>query len=226
MRTLIIALASLTLGVGIFASPLQAQGDEDLQTQKDKLSYIIGLQYGRGLKQQKIDIAFNAFDAGFRDGLEGRKQKLTDQEIRQVSHLFQAARLKELADKNKRIGKDFLAKNMSQKGVRTTASGMQYQIIKAGNGASPKATDTVSTHYRGTLLNGKEFDSSYKRGEPASFAANRVIKGWTEALQLMKVGAKWRLWIPSRLAYGDNGSGRMIAPGALLVFEVELLGIN
>jgi len=132
----------------------------------------------------------------------------------------------QLADKNQKEGEVFLAENKKKKGVITLPSGLQYQVIKEGTGKIPKATDTVTTHYRGTLIDGTEFDSSYKRGEPASFPVNGVIKGWTEALQLMKVGSKWQLFIPSNLAYGPQGAGQAIGPNATLIFEIELLSIK
>jgi FKBP-type peptidyl-prolyl cis-trans isomerase FklB len=128
--------------------------------------------------------------------------------------------------KNKAEGEKFLADNKKKEGIKTTASGLQYKVIKDGTGKTPKATDTVSTHYRGTLISGKEFDSSYKRGEPAEFPVNGVIKGWTEALQLMKEGAKWQLFIPSELAYGERGAGQDIGPNSTLIFDIELLSVK
>jgi len=138
----------------------------------------------------------------------------------------QIAASKEAAEKNKAEGEKFLEENKKKDGVKTTASGLQYKVIKEGSGASPKETDTVVTNYRGTLIDGTEFDSSYKRNEPASFPVNRVIKGWTEALQLMKPGAKYQLFIPSSLAYGERGAGQTIGPTATLIFDVELLSIK
>jgi len=136
------------------------------------------------------------------------------------------AMVKELGEKNKKDGDAFLAENKGKEGVVALPSGLQYKILKAGDGEKPKSTDTVVCNYRGTLLNGKEFDSSYKRGQPATFPVSGVIKGWTEALQLMPVGSKWQLFIPPDLAYGDRGAGNDIAPGATLIFEVELLSIQ
>jgi FKBP-type peptidyl-prolyl cis-trans isomerase FklB len=134
--------------------------------------------------------------------------------------------VKQHADKNQKEGEVFLAENKKKKGVVTLPSGLQYRVITAGTGKIPKVTDTVTTHYRGTLIDGTEFDSSYKRGEPASFPVNGVVKGWTEALQLMKVGSKWQLFIPSNLAYGPQGAGQVIGPNATLIFEIELLSIK
>ena len=137
---------------------------------------------------------------------------------------MEAAKIK--AEKNKAVGKSFLETNKDKEGVVTLPSGLQYKVIKKGNGDSPKASDKVSCHYKGTTIDGKEFDSSYKRGKPASFPVGGVIKGWTEALQLMKTGSKWKLYIPADLAYGDKGAGQVIGPGSTLIFEVELLGIE
>lgn len=222
MRPLFITILSLILGAGL----IHAQGKSSLKTQKDKISYIIGLQYGSGMKRQNIEINYKIFEKGIRDGLQGGRKLLSQAEIQQVAQQFQKDKQKRAYSKNQREAKAFLAKNRARKGVRTTASGLQYQVIRPGKGKSPKATDKVRTHYRGTLLDGKEFDSSYRRGQPASFPVNGVIPGWTEALKLMKIGAKWKLWIPAKLAYGQRGAGRRIGPGAMLVFEVELLAIQ
>ena len=222
MKPIFIVMLSLILSAGL----IHAQGKSSLKTPKDKISYIIGLQYGNGLKRQEIKINYKSFEKGVRDGLKGGPKLLSNEEIQKVAQQFQKDRRKNAVSKNRREGKVFLEKNRTRKGVRTTASGLQYQVIRPGKGKSPKATDKVSTHYRGTLLDGKEFDSSYRRGKPASFPVNGVISGWTEALQLMKVGAKWKLWIPAKLAYGQRGAGRTIGPGATLIFEVELLAIH
>jgi FKBP-type peptidyl-prolyl cis-trans isomerase FklB len=139
---------------------------------------------------------------------------------------FQKEMIAKLGEKNKAEGEAFLAENKKKEGVKTLPSGLQYKVIKAGTGKKPKVTDTVTTHYRGTLMNGTEFDSSYRRGQPVSFQVNGVIPGWTEALQLMEEGAKWQLFIPSNLAYGERGAGRDIGPNATLVFEIELLSIE
>ena len=170
---------------------------------------------------------------GLRDGLAGAKSLLTDEQIKETMAAFQkemmekqAAAQKELGEKNLAAGEKFLAENKKKEGVKTTASGLQYKVLKEGSGESPKETDTVVTNYRGTLLDGTEFDSSYKRNEPATFPVNRVIKGWTEALMLMKPGAKYQLWIPAALGYGERGVGKDIGPNSTLVFEVELLSIK
>ncbi len=166
---------------------------------------------------------------GFRDALSGAKALLTDQEIRDTIAAFQkemTAKQDERGKKNKKDGEAFLAENKKKEGIKTLPSGLQYKVIKAGTGKKPKLTDTVTTQYRGTLIDGTEFDSSYKRNAPASFPVNGVIPGWTEALQLMEEGAKWQLFVPSNLAYGERGAGTTIGPNATLIFEVELISIQ
>lgn len=222
MRPFFIAIFCLMLCAGL----VHAQEKSPLKTQKHKLSYIIGLQYGNGIKRQGIEIDYKSFEKGIRDALKGGANLLSNAEMQKVTRQFQMDKQKKIISKNQREAKIFLAKNRKRKGVRTTTSGLQYQILRAGKGKSPKATDKVRTHYLGTLIDGKEFDSSYRRGQPASFPVNRVIPGWTEALQMMKVGGKWKLWIPARLGYGQRGKGRNIGPGAMLIFEVELLAIQ
>jgi FKBP-type peptidyl-prolyl cis-trans isomerase FklB len=237
-----IATTALTLGflaTALIAADKPAVAPE-LKDNKDKAGYAIGLNIGRTMKRDGVDINPDAIALGVRDALAAAKQRLTDEELaaamdalqkdlmakRQAQALTAEADAKKAGDKNKKAGDDFLAANKKKEGVKTTASGLQYKVIKDGNGKSPKATDTVSTHYRGTLIDGTEFDSSYKRNEPTSFPVNRVIKGWTEALQLMKEGSKWQLFIPSELAYGANGAGELIGPNSTLVFEVELLKVQ
>ena len=202
-----------------------------LTTQKQKISYSLGYNIGNHLKDDfKIDI--DSFVKGFKDSHSG-VPVLTDEQMKSSILVFQQQIRKKqmkkvaaLAEKNKAEGAAFLKKNKTRKGVVTLPSGLQYKIIKKGNGTSPLLTNTVKCNYRGTTLDGKEFDSSYKRGKPAEFEVNGVIKGWKEALQLMKVGSKWMLYVPSDLAYGDYGAGKTIQPGAALIFEVELLGIK
>lgn len=217
----------------VFSGFADAQDRPVLKTDKDKVSYSIGLDIGTNFKRQSVDLDQKALAAGIADGLSGGKPLLTEDEVRTVLAQFQQqmaakaqAMAQQLADKNQKEGEAFLAENKKKKGVITLPSGLQYRVITAGTGKIPKATDTVTTHYRGTLIDGTEFDSSYKRGEPASFPVNGVVKGWTEALQLMKVGSKWQLVIPSNLAYGPQGAGQVIGPNATLIFEIELLSIK
>lgn len=206
--------------------------DAQLKDQKDKVSYSIGLDIGNTLKRQLIDVNAELLNKGIQDGLGGGKALLTDEEMKEAMATFQkemttkqAAAKKATGEKNATEGKKFLAENKSKEGVKTTASGLQYKVVKEGSGPTPKATDTVKVNYRGTTLDGTEFDSSYKRGEPASFPVNRVIKGWTEALQLMKVGSKYELYVPTELAYAERGAGSDIGPNAMLKFDVELIEI-
>ena len=224
----------IVLVIGLFlAGGIDEAEAKKLKTEKDKVSYSIGLDIGKNFKNQAMDIDTEIFILGLRDALSDKKALLTDEEVREVlSNLQkemrekQKARMQELDEKNKKDGETFLAANKKKKGVVVLPSGLQYKVIKAGKGPKPKSTDTVTTHYRGTLIDGTEFDNSHKRGEPASFPVSGVIAGWTEALQLMEVGAKWELAVPADLAYGPRGAGPMIGPNATLVFEVELMSIK
>jgi len=204
-----------------------------LKTQKEKFSYAIGMKMGGNFKKQAVPIDAAILSRGIKDALGGGKTLLTDEEaqaaIMEVQKEMQAKmqeKNKEAGDANKKQGESFLATNKGKEGVVALPSGLQYKIEKAGTGPKPTANDSVVCNYRGTLIDGKEFDSSYKRGQPATFPVTGVIKGWTEALQLMPVGSKWQLFIPSDLAYGDRGAGADIGPGATLVFEVELMSIE
>jgi FKBP-type peptidyl-prolyl cis-trans isomerase len=206
--------------------------EDVLKTQQEKVGYAIGMNIATNMMQQKIDVDADQLAAGLTAVLKGEKTVLTQEEMGQVLTAFQQEmQMKQMAEmaaeaaKNEKIAQEFLEKNGKLDGVVTLESGLQYKIIKAGEGASPKADSTVQVHYRGTLLDGTEFDSSYKRGEPASFPVNGVIAGWTEALQLMKEGAKWQLVIPAKLAYAERGAPPMIPPNATLIFDVELLKI-
>ena len=193
--------------------------------QKDKVSYSVGLQIGFNLSRQKVDINPDILAVGIKDALAGKPQLNPDQ-IKEVMTNFEKdmeQKQKEAGEKNKTEGAKFLEENKKKEGVKTAASGLQYKVLKEGNGAQPKATDTVTVNYRGTLINGTEFDSSYKRGQPATFPVNGVIKGWTEALQLMKVGSKYQLFIPSNLAYGERAVSPDLGANSTLIFEVELL---
>jgi FKBP-type peptidyl-prolyl cis-trans isomerase FklB len=204
-----------------------------LTTQKDKQSYAIGLNLGKNLHRDLVEIDPKIFLQGLEDALNGGKVLLSDDEIRATMMALQVdvrqkqeAKRLALTESNKKEGQTFLASNATKEGVVTLPSGLQYKILKEGTGAKPAASDSVVCNYRGTLLDNTEFDSSYKRGQPATFTVNRVIKGWTEALQLMPVGSKWQLFIPAELAYGERGQGPVIGPNATLIFEVELLSIQ
>jgi FKBP-type peptidyl-prolyl cis-trans isomerase FklB len=218
------------LGILFLVSQVNAQENLVLKNQKDKISYIIGMDIGTNLKKQSIDIDSNILAKGVKDALAGTKPLLTEQEIQETMMAFQKdmmAKQEEIGKKNKKEGEAFLAENKKKEGVKTLPSGLQYKVIKAGTGKKPKLSDTVTAHYRGTLIDGTEFDSSYKRGQPATFpVSGGMIPGWTEALQLMEEGAKWQLFIPSNLAYGEKGAGRDIGPNATLIFEIELVSIQ
>ncbi len=214
-------------------TPACAGEKDELKTQKDKLSYAIGMDMGGSLKRNAIDVDVDALMKGIKDSLAGGKMLLTEQEQKEILVAFQKEfqakqqeKMKAQAEKNKKEGEAFLADNKKKKGVKVLPSGLQYKVITEGKGPSPKDSDTVTVNYRGTLIDGTEFDSSYKRNEPATFPVKGVIKGWTEALQLMKEGAKWQLFIPANLAYGERGAGNMIGPNSTLIFEVELLKIG
>jgi FKBP-type peptidyl-prolyl cis-trans isomerase FklB len=214
-------------GIALLANQLYAE--ETLKSQKEKMSYIIGTDIGKNLKNQSIDVDANVLAKGVKDALTGGKSLLTDQEIRDTTAAFQkemVAKQQALGEKNKKEGEAYLAENNKKKGTVTLPSGLQYKVIKAGTGKKTKPTDTVTVQYRGTLIDGTEFDSSYRRGQPATFPANGVIPGWTEALGLMQEGAKWQLFIPSNLAYGEKGAGGQIGPNATLIFEVELVSVQ
>lgn len=203
------------------------QQKPDLSSDKGKLSYAIGQQIGRQMKGQGIEIDPNTLAASINDAVTGKDSKLSAQEIQSVmmkAQEAQSAKMQTEAKENKEKGEKFLAENKSKEGVKTTKSGLQYQVLQEGKGKSPKASDVVKVHYKGTLLDGTQFDSSYDRGEPAEFPLNQVIPGWTEGLQLMKIGGKNRLFVPSDLAYGPQGRPG-IPPNSTLIFEVELLEI-
>jgi FKBP-type peptidyl-prolyl cis-trans isomerase FklB len=208
-------------------------GGDAFKSDKERVSYSIGMRIASGMKAQEVDLDVDVIAKAMKDVMAGNKTLLTEQEAQQVLMSWQQ-RMQEqfqkkqiaLAEKNQAEGAKFLEENKQKEGVKTTPSGLQYKVITSGNGLSPKADDTVTVHYKGTLIDGKQFDSSLDRGEPATFTVNRVIKGWTEALQLMKIGDKWQIYIPSELAYGPRGNGPNIPPNSVLVFDVELLGIQ
>jgi len=203
------------------------------ETENDKVSYSIGLKYGESMKRDVSEINVDVFVKGFGHGFDGKKPELSEQEVMATLQAFQTRKMQEMQEKqqaamveNKTKSDTFLNENKQREGVVTLESGLQYEVLASGEGASPKADDTVKVHYHGTLVDGTVFDSSVDRGQPAVFGVNRVIKGWTEALQLMKAGDKWKVVIPSSLAYGERGAGDKIGPNATLVFEVELLAIE
>jgi FKBP-type peptidyl-prolyl cis-trans isomerase FklB len=204
----------------------------ELKDQKDKESYSLGYQFGQSLKAQGLEINLEVYTSGIKDALGGTKPRLSQEEIQKtVSEIQQrvvAARQKELkekAEKNLSEGKAFLEENKKKEGVKTLPSGLQYKILAEGSGKTPKAADNVTVNYKGTFIDGTEFDSSYKRGKPATFQVDKVVKGWTEALQLMKEGSKWQIFIPPELGYGDR-SGGPIPPNSTLIFEVELIWVK
>jgi FKBP-type peptidyl-prolyl cis-trans isomerase len=220
------------------ANPPQSSAPEStsnpaFKTQKDKVSYAIGMNIGANLHRQSVDIDPKVLQQGLEDALAGGKTLLSEDEARATLTDFQTdmrkkqqEKMQQAGEANKKDGDAFLAANKAKDGVVALPSGLQYKILTAGTGPKPAAGDSVVCNYRGTLIDGKEFDSSYKRGQPATFPVSGVIKGWTEALQLMPVGSKWQLFVPSELAYGERGTGADIGPNATLIFEVELLSIQ
>jgi len=214
-------------------SMAEEAGAEEKGSLVERASYGIGLNFGRNLSRQGADFDMEKIVAGLTDGIEGNDAWLNDEEIRTSMQEMQKKWMEDkrlareaLAETNLAEGEAFLAEHGAKEGVMTTESGLQYEILTAGDGAVPTDTDRVEVHYTGTLLDGTVFDSSRDRGQPAKFGVTRVIKGWTEALQMMPVGSTWKLVIPSELAYGDRGAGANIGPNATLTFEVELLGIE
>ena len=218
--------------VGLFSALCMAGDKPALKDAKDKESYSLGYQFGQTLKAQGLDLDMDVYTSGIQDALTGANPRLSQDEIRaavmDLQKRLAAARqkeIKEMADKNLAEGQAFLAENKKKDGVVTLPSGLQYKVLAEGSGKMPKVTDSVTVHYRGTLIDGKEFDNSHKRGQPATFQVGKVIRGWTEALQLMKEGSKWELFIPPQLAYGDRGTGS-IPPNSTLIFEVELISVK
>jgi len=218
-------------------APAKSAEASPFKNRKEKFSYALGMNIGNGLgqnlKKQSVEFDPSLVANGLKDSLSGGKTLLTTEEAQAVLKEVQTEmqkeqqeKTKQAAEKNKSDGEAFLAANKDKEGVVTLPSGLQYKIETEGNGPKPTADDTVVCNYRGTLTDGKEFDSSYKRGQPASFPVKGVIKGWTEALQLMPVGSKWQLFIPPSLAYGEQGAGADIGPNSTLIFEVELISIK
>jgi FKBP-type peptidyl-prolyl cis-trans isomerase FklB len=250
MKRTLITLLALWLSSGLISFAEDAKSSASPSTtsstsstfkdDKDKVSYSLGVDIGRTLQRLQLDLNQNALSQGITDVLGNKPMAMNDQELQQTLQAFQQKmmqkqqeamskkqeEMKAVAEKNKAEGKKFLDENSKKADVKTTPSGLQYKVIKAGSGEKPKDTDVVETNYRGTTIDGKEFDSSAKHGSSFSFPVNGVIKGWSEALKMMPVGSKWQLYIPADLAYGDEGYGEDIAPGSTLVFDVELLSIK
>ncbi len=246
--TLIISAMAVCMAIGLTAyaqepTPAQQvappqqqaapQGEPDLDP--EKFGYLIGVQFGKSVKSIKeagVDISIESVNKGVTDAIEGNELEMSDEEMKQVENAFRTVFLKKQQEKhkaemekNEAAEKAFMDENAKKEGVVTLPSGLQYKVIKEGTGASPKATDKVKVNYEGTLLDGTVFDSSYERGEPMEFQANRVIPGWTEALQLMKEGAEWQLWIPAKLAYGPRPPTPKIGVNEMLIFKVELIEV-
>jgi FKBP-type peptidyl-prolyl cis-trans isomerase FklB len=221
---IVILAACCTLATGSFAA------DKKFSTQKEKFSYALGVQIGNNMRSQGItDVDPKAIGEAIADMLAGGKLQLTNEEMQAALTAYKNEMEKKqaaAASEAKAKGEKFQAENKKRKGVKVTQSGIQYEILKEGKGEKPKATDKVTVHYHGTLIDGTVFDSSVKRGEPATFPLNGVIKGWTEIVQMMPVGSKWKVVIPPNLAYGEHGAGGAIGPNETLIFEIELLSIN
>jgi FKBP-type peptidyl-prolyl cis-trans isomerase FklB len=221
MRIAALFLSLMLASAMVFAAEGQTKADE-------KLSYAIGVLFGRNMALD-VDVNTDAFLQGVRDVLTDAKLKYTPEEMQQVVNAFreqQMAQQQQAGQKNATDGKAFLDANGKKPGIVTTATGLQYKVVKAGTGPKPKATDTVVVHYRGKLIDGKEFDSSYSRNEPTSLRLDGVIKGWQEAVQLMPTGSKWEIYVPAALGYGERGAGQDIGPNSTLIFEIELLEIK
>jgi FKBP-type peptidyl-prolyl cis-trans isomerase len=232
VRTMVLVITILA-GATLAQNAPAPQDQPVLKDQKEKLSYALGMDVARTLRRQSIEIDPALFNKGLNDTYSGGKLLLSDDEERALITDMQKDTRKKLedtraqaADTNKKAGDAFLAENKKAQGVVALPSGLQYKVLKAGEGKKPALDDIVVCQYRGTLIDGKEFDSSYKRNEPATFPVKGVIKGWTEALQLMPVGSKWQLFIPPDLAYGERGAGAEIGPNSTLIFEVELVSIK
>jgi FKBP-type peptidyl-prolyl cis-trans isomerase FklB len=226
MQKLVMAVLIILFSTGMVI----AQETIPLKEQKEKVSYSIGVSIGKSVKRDLLDVNPDLVAQGIKDVLAGGKMLLTDEEMVAVFTALQqdlvakqAEAKKVLAEKNLKEGEQFLAENAKKEGVVTQPSGLQYKVITDGTGKKAKPTDTVTVHYRGTMIDGTEFDSSYKRNEPATLPVEGIVPGWAEGLSLMKVGSKWQLFIPSKLAYGEEGAGDAIGPNATLIFDVELL---
>lgn len=239
MKKIILVLLSIVLISSAFAQKKSAKAPKsskpavELKTMMDSISYTLGVNIGKSIQKDKLELDLNLFFKGTKDMVSGAPVLLTDEQMKSLMDRFgqlmmekQQQLAKEVAAKNKAAGEAFLAENKKKEGVTTTASGLQYKVITKGTGKIPTAQDTVVAHYKGTLITGTEFDNSFKRNEPATFAVTGVIKGWQEALQIMPVGSKWEIYVPAELGYGDQGAGQVIPPGAALIFEIELISIK
>jgi FKBP-type peptidyl-prolyl cis-trans isomerase FklB len=223
----------VAVAFALFAGIAAAQDATAFKTEKEKISYALGMDLAEKIRAQGMEVDAESLARAIRDSLTGGKTLLTEEEkqatltaLQKDLRAKQAEARRAQAEGNLKQGAAFLAENKTKEGVVTLPSGLQYKVLRAGDGKKPTADDTVVVHYRGTLIDGTEFDSSYKRNQPTTFPVKRVVKGWTEALQLMPVGSKWQLFLPTDLAYGERGGGRLIGPNAALVFEVELLSIK
>ena len=225
MNRNIIFVATIVMLTAVPAIAVAADS-ADLKTDPEKNGYSVGYDVGRSIKRQLIGVDIDSIARGLKDGMSGAAPAMPDSEMQQRFATVRQESAQKILEKNKQDGEAYLAKNKGAKGVKTTASGLQYKVITAGKGKLPTADDTVTVNYRGTLIDGTEFDSSYKRNQPATFPVKGVIPGWTEALQLMKEGSKWMVYLPSNLAYAERGQGNLIAPNSALIFEVELLSIT
>lgn len=225
MKLKTLALLPLLFGANVMAD----DNATNLETDKQKISYIFGIQVGQNMMQEGVDLDLEAFKAGVADMFAGKEPQLKQEEAQRVITDFQAKKAQEMAEvmnKKQAEAKAYMEENGKKEGVVTTASGLQYEILKEGDGATPTENDKVIANYKGTLLDGTVFDSSYDRGEPATFPVKGVIQGWQEALQMMKEGAKWRIVVPANLAYGPRGAGQLIGPNETLIFEIELIAIT
>lgn len=223
----------LLLPVLFFGTVAIAADSTAPTTEMDKLSYSLGVKTGENFASQEIQVNTQQFANGLSDALNNKKPLMTDQQMQDAIMQFQEKQIAKITARDKKVAAEnlvksnkFFADNKKKSNVKTLSSGLQYTEITAGNGTSPKIGDTVTVNYRGTLLNGTEFDSSYSRKEPTTFPLENLIPGWLEALQMMKPGAKWKLYIPPQLAYGDKGAGRVIEPNSALIFEVELVSVQ
>jgi FKBP-type peptidyl-prolyl cis-trans isomerase FklB len=220
------------ISIGLLFGVCLAADKLELKDQRDKESYSLGYQFGESLKIQALDVNLDVYTSAIRDALAGKAPQLSQEEIRATimdlqkrAMAAQQKAVKEQGDKNLAEGKAFLTSNAKKEGVKTLPSGLQYKILAEGSGKTPKATDEVTVNYKGSLVDGREFDNSYKRGAPTNFRVDKVIRGWTEALQLMKEGSKLELFIPPELGYGERGAGP-VPPNSVLIFEVELISIK